>query len=101
MNIAFPDLFGKKLALLIWYNNERGDTTAGVVCGTAFLHNGHLALHRGSLLPPFPIPLAMVWRAKVVPNELKDILKMADFCIQGTVGELVVSGKNEEEWSWA
>lgn len=100
MNIAFSDLFGKKLALLIWYNNENGDTTAGVVSGTAFLHDGQMAIHRGSLLPPLPIPLNMVWRAKHVPNELKDILKMADYCIQGTVRELGLGGRREENWVW-
>jgi hypothetical protein len=98
MNIAFSDLFGKKLALLIWYNNENGDTTAGVVSGTAFLHDGKMALHRGSLLPPLPIPLAMVWRAKQVPHELKDILKMADYCIPGTVVELGLGSRGENEW---
>ena len=98
MNIAFSDLFGKKVALLVWYNNEKGETTAGVVSGTAFLHDGHMALHRGSLLPPLQIPLQLVWRAKQVPNDLKDILRMADFCIQGTVKELGLAGKSEESW---
>ncbi len=101
MNIAFSDLYGKKIALLIWYHNENGDHAAGLVNGTGFLHDGQMAIHRGSLLPPMPIPLAMVWRAKEVPAELKDILRMADFCIQGTVHELGLLGKREEEWVWA
>lgn len=88
MNVAFPDLFGKKVALLLWYFNENGESTAGVVSGTAFLHDGNMAIHRGSLLPPLPIPLSLVWRAKQVPSDLKDILKMADYCIQGTLSEL-------------
>ncbi len=98
MNVAYSDLFGKKVALLVWYNNESGDQTAGVVSGTAFLHDGQMALHRGSLLPPMAIPLQLVWRAKRVPNELKDILKMADFCIQGTVSELGLWPRPEREW---
>ena len=98
MKIAFPDLFGKKVALLVWYNNESGDATAGVVSGTAFLHNGQMAIHRGSLLPPLPIPLALIWRAKHVPNDLKDILRMADFCIQGTLQELGMALRKEEDW---
>jgi hypothetical protein len=100
MNIAFSDLFGKKLALLVWYHNESGETAAAIVSGTAFLHDGQMALHRGSLLPPLPIPLAMVWRAKLVPSDLQDILRMADYCIQGTVAELGLGSKREEEWVW-
>lgn len=100
MNIAFPDLFGKKVALLVWYNNESGESTAGVVSGTAFLHDGQMALHRGSLLPPLTIPLALVWRAKRVPTELKDILKMADFCIPSTLVELGWASKKVEDWLW-
>lgn len=88
MNVAFPDLFGKKVALLLWYFNDKGESTAGVVSGTAFLHDGNMAIHRGSLLPPLTIPLSLVWRAKQVPSDLKDILKMADYCIQGTLSEL-------------
>lgn len=98
MNVAFSDLFGKKVALLVWYNNESGDPTAGVVSGTAFLHDGQMAIHRGSLLPPMAIPLQLVWRAKRVPNDLKDILKMADYCIQGTVRELGLASKSHDEW---
>jgi hypothetical protein len=95
MNIAFSDLFGKKVALLVWYNNESGDVTAGVVSGTAFMHDGHMAIHRGSLLPPMQIPLSLVWRAKRVPSELKDILKMADYCIPGTALELGLGGMRD------
>jgi hypothetical protein len=101
MNIAFSDLFGKKVALLLWYNNESGDATAGVVSGVAFLHDGHMAIHRGSLLPPMQIPLPLVWRAKQVPNELKDILKMADYCIQGTIREMGLTSKSADDWFWA
>lgn len=100
MNIAFPDFFGKKLALLLWYNNENGEPAAALVTGTAFLHDGQMALHRGCLLPPLPIPLPMVWKAKQVPNDLKDILKMADFCIQGTMHELGLGKQAREEWIW-
>lgn len=100
MNIAFSDLFGKKLALLVWYTNENGDPTAGVVSGTAFLHDGHMAIHRGSLLPPIQIPLQLVWRARQVPNDLKDILRMADYCIQGTIRELGMAPRPREEWDW-
>ena len=100
MNIAFSDLFGKKLALLIWYNNEAGERTAGIVNGTGFLHDGNLALHRGNLVPPMPIPLKLVWRAKVVPHELKDILKMADYCIQASVQELGLLKDQEENWAF-
>jgi hypothetical protein len=99
MNIAYSDLFGKKLALLVWYQNENGDPTAGVMSGTAFLHDGQMAIHRGNLLPPLRIPLDLVWRAKQVPNDLKDILRMADYCIQGTLQELgLIPQKDEFHW---
>ncbi len=100
MNIAYSDFFGKKLALLLWYNNEKGEAAAALVTGTAFLHDGKMALHRGSLLPPLPIPMTMVWKAKQVPHDLKDILRMADYCIQGTMHELGLGGKPKEDWTW-
>ncbi len=101
MKIAFSDLFGKRLALLIWYNNEAGETTAGIVNGTAFLHDGKMALHRGSLVPPMPIPVNLVWRAKLVPAEMKDILNMADYCIQATAKELELGKKKAESYSYS
>lgn len=100
MKVAFSDLFGKRLALLIWYNNEAGETTAGIINGTAFLHDGNMALHRGNLVPPLPIPLKLIWRAKAVPKEMHDILNMADYCIQGTVQELGLGKRQSENYSF-
>lgn len=88
MKIAFSDLLGKKLALLIWYYNEAAEPTAAIINGTAFLHEGKMALKRTDLLPPMIIPVPLIWRAKVVPPELHDILKTADFCIQARADEL-------------
>ncbi|MEM0999521.1 MAG: hypothetical protein AAGN35_20860 [Bacteroidota bacterium] len=88
MNIALTDLYGKKLALLVWYTTEDSETRAAVVSGIAFMHNGKLSLHRGHVLPPQPVPLRVVWRARRVPEDLQDILEDADYCIQGTVAEL-------------
>lgn len=92
MNIALSDLYGKKLALLLWYTNEDNEATAAVVSGVAFLHNGHLSLHRGNLLPPLRIPLHLVWRARPVPQDLQDIVEQADYCIQGMISELPLAG---------
>lgn len=100
MAVAFSDLYGKKLALLVWYQNNNGEAKAGLVTGTGFLHDGHLAVHRGSILPPLTLPLEMVWRAKAVPGELKDILKGADYCIQGTVRELGLVKPAKGDWDW-
>lgn len=85
---ALTDLYGKKIALLLWFLNEERDTSAVVVRGTAYFQDGALRLHRGSMLPPLPLPLRMVWRATPVPSEYMDILGEVDFCIQGTVAEL-------------
>lgn len=96
MNIALSDLYGKKIALLIWYMTEDQETRAAIVTGVAFLHQGQLSLHRGHILPPLTVPLAMVWRARLVPDDLKDILQMADYCIQGTVTEFELVRKKED-----
>ena len=88
MRLALTDLFGKKLALLLWYVNEEFEQSAVIVSGVGFLHDGCLSIHRGSLLPPMQIPLALVWRAQPVPEDLKDIVKGADFCIQASMAEM-------------
>ncbi|MEM7036680.1 MAG: hypothetical protein AAF570_06845 [Bacteroidota bacterium] len=88
MNIALSDLYGKKLALLIWYMNEDNEASAAIVSGIAFQHNGHLSIHRGNILPPTAVPLHLIWRARPVPEDLKDIVRDADYCIQATIGEL-------------
>jgi hypothetical protein len=98
MNIAFSDLFGKKLALLLHFRNENGEQAAGLVCGTAFLHEGKMAIHRGNLLPPLSLPLEIVWRAKLVPGEMKDLLKKADYCLQATVAELGLHKGFQSDW---
>lgn len=88
MNIALPDLYGKRLALLLWFLDEEMETTAAVVSGIAFQSEGFLCLHRGSILPPFRIPLHLVWRATLVPPEVSDILGTADYCIQADMSEM-------------
>ncbi|HHG84197.1 MAG TPA: hypothetical protein ENJ82_05550 [Bacteroidetes bacterium] len=96
MNIALSDLYGKKFALLIWYMTEDQETRAATVSGIAFMHKGQLSLHRGNILPPLSIPLQMVWRARCVPEDLKDILHKADYCIQGTITELGLVRRKED-----
>lgn len=86
--MALTDLFGKKIALLLWFMNEEFEEITVLVSGVAFLHEGELSLHRGHLLPPFPVPLAVVWRAKQVPEDLKDIVEGADYAIQATMAEV-------------
>lgn len=88
MNVALPDLYGKKLALLLWFVDENMDTTAAVVSGIAFQSEGHLCLHRGSILAPVRLPLHLVWRATLVPVEVADILGDADYVIQAEMAEL-------------
>jgi hypothetical protein len=88
MSIALTDLYGKKLALLVWFTSEDLEVKAAVVSGVAFMHNGKLSLHRGNILPPLAVPLHLVWQARPVPEDLMDILQQADYCIQGTVAEL-------------
>lgn len=95
MSIALTDLYGKKLALLLWFLNENMDFTAVVVSGKGFLHNGHFSLHRGSMLPPVRIPLNMIWRAQEVPEHLRDIVNGADYCLQGTIAEFGLSGVSD------
>lgn len=93
MRLALTDLFGKKLALLLWYVDKNFEQSAVIVSGVGFLHDGCLSLHRGHLLPPLQIPLALVWRAQSVPDDLKDIVKGADYCIQASMAEMEIKGK--------
>ena len=88
MHIALSDLYGKKLTLLLWFINEDYETSTVMLSGTGFMHDGHLSVHRGSLLPPVRIPLNLVWRAREVPEHLKDILAGADYAIQASVAEM-------------
>ncbi len=88
MRLALTDLYGKKLALLLWYVNQDFEQSAVIVSGVGFLHDGCLSIHRGNLLPPMQIPLFLVWRAQAVPEELKDIVQGADYCIQASMAEL-------------
>jgi hypothetical protein len=88
---ALTDLYGKKIALLLWFIDENQETSAVVLRGTAYFQDGALRLHRGSSVPPLPIPLKLVWRAKIVPAEYQEILGDVDYCIQGTPTELEVS----------
>jgi hypothetical protein len=91
MSIALTDLYGKKLALLVWYTSADAEPRAAVVSGVAFMHNGKLSLHRGNILPPLAVPLHLVWQARPVPTDLQNILQHADYCIQGTVKELGIA----------
>jgi len=95
MNIVLTDLYGKKLALLLWFLNEEMETSHVVVTGTGFMHDGHLSLHRGSILPPVRIPLALVWRAQEVPEQARTILNGADYVIRASVAELGASNLTE------
>lgn len=95
MSIPLTDLYGKKLALLLWFLNENMDFTAVVVSGKGFLHDGHFSLHRGPMLPPVRIPLNMVWRAQEVPDHLQDIVNGADYCLQGTIAEFGFTGVSD------
>ncbi len=93
MKLALTDLFGKKLALLLWYIDQDFEERAVIVSGVGFLHDGCLSLHRGHLLPPLRIPLALVWRAQEVPDELKDIVTGAQYLIQASLAEMEIKGK--------
>jgi hypothetical protein len=88
---ALTDLYGKKIALLLFFLDENQDTSAVIVRGTAYFQDGSLRLHRGATLPPLAIPLKLVWRAKAVPPEYHEILGDVDYCIQGTPSELDAS----------
>lgn len=85
---AFSDFYGKKIALLLYFLAENGETSAAIVKGTAYFQDGFLRLHRGNAVAPVPIPLRLVWRAKAVTAEFQDILGDADFVIQATLSEL-------------
>lgn len=93
MRLALTDLFGKKLALLLWYLDEDFEQRAVIFSGVGFLHDGCLSLHRGPLLPPLQIPLALVWRAQEVPDDLRDIVKGAAYCIQASMAEMEMKDK--------
>jgi hypothetical protein len=85
---ALTDLYGKKIALLLWFLDENQETSAVIVRGTAYFQDGSLHLHRGATLPPLAIPLKLVWRAQPVPNDYHEILGDVAYCIQGTPADL-------------
>lgn len=103
MSLELTDLYGKKIALLLWFLNENQDFTAVVVSGKGFQHNGNFGLHRGPLLPPISIPLDLLWRAQLVPEHLRDILSGAEYCLEGTIAELGFTGVQDlgtEDLDW-
>lgn len=94
---ALTDLYGKKIALLLYFLDENLETSAVIVRGTAYFQDGALRLHRGASLPPLPIPLKLVWRAKPVSADLHEILGDVDYCIQGTHPELTAGLQGGEQ----
>lgn len=93
---TLTDFYGKKIALLLHFLNENKEKSAVLVTGTAFFQDGYLRLHRGSSIPPLPIPLKIVWRAIPVKDDIRDIVGDADFLMEGTIAEIPqMSGGNQ------
>jgi hypothetical protein len=86
--ISFNELTGKKLALVVLGDDEKGETEGAVFTGLAQWVNGHLYLERGRNQKPFQLPDDTLERIKPVPADIKDIVLEAEYYLTMSIGPL-------------
>ncbi len=79
---------GKKLALIGWAKDEKGEDDVSVFSGIAKWNGTQLTLDRGDDNLEFNVPDDWLGRLKIVEDELKETLMNADYAISFSVGNL-------------
>jgi hypothetical protein len=89
--MATSEIFGKNLAILLWYVNEGFDPTAALIHGVLENQNGYLMLVRGAHLPSLHIPWKTAMAIQAVTPEVQDIFGDAGFWVEMTIRDLQVA----------
>ncbi len=79
---------GKKLAIIAWAKDEKGEEDVAVFTGVASWNGKQLTLLRHPEQDSFVIPNDWLSRLKEMTPDLRDILLDADFSISVSVGLL-------------
>jgi hypothetical protein len=90
-------LTGKKLAIIAWGEDEKGEDEAAVFAGLARWAEGHLYLDHGGNPESFQIPDDLLDQVKPVSDDIKDILLDAEYYISMSIGPLPDDDPDEYE----
>lgn len=92
--MKFEELTGKKLAMIVWGEDDNGEDDVAVFTGIARWTGEHLYLDREDNPKPFQIPDELLERIEITPEEIKDIVLDAEYYFNATISPLP---DNEDE----
>lgn len=98
MQVSISELNGQNLALLLWYLDENQDQRAVLLYGKLELEGSLALLTRGEYFSPLRFSRKLLSKVRRVPDDMRDIFRQCNFCLQLTPGDLPFR-KPEENYS--
>ena len=86
--IELTNVNGKKLALVAWSKDDKGNDDVAVFTGIARWNGKEIFFDRGSTQQGFTFPEDWLERIKTVPQDIKDIVIDSEYYISLSVGDL-------------
>lgn len=100
MPTSISTLRNQKLALLLWYLDPNQESRAVLVTGTLRCEGRAVTLERGDGVPPLPLPALMLRQVQPVPEELRELVAGAGYCMQLTLADIPWPRPEEDFHAW-